>query len=40
MPLVHNNARDFETIRAAMEISPQRFPLVGALQLILCQRSR
>lgn len=36
MPLVHNNAADFETIRSAIEVSPKRFPAVGSLQLIRC----
>jgi predicted nucleic acid-binding protein len=27
IPLVHNNARDFEAIRSAIETSPERFPL-------------
>lgn len=34
MPLVHNNPRDFETIRMAIETSPQRFPTLGPLNLI------
>jgi predicted nucleic acid-binding protein len=36
MPLVHNNAGDFETIRSAIERSPQRFPGLGPLELIRC----
>jgi predicted nucleic acid-binding protein len=36
MPLVHNNAGDFEAIRGAIEISPDRFPTLGSLQLIRC----
>jgi predicted nucleic acid-binding protein len=34
MPLVHHNPRDFETIRMAIETSPQRFPSLGPLNLI------
>ena len=36
MPLVHNNASDFEAIRSAIERSPQRFPNLGPLELIRC----
>ena len=36
MPLIHNNAADFEAIRSAIETSPQRFPKLGPLQLIRC----
>jgi predicted nucleic acid-binding protein len=36
MPLVHNNAADFEPIRSAIELSPQRFPSLGPLELIRC----
>ena len=36
MPLVHNNASDFEAIRTAIEVSPERFPGLGSLQLIRC----
>src|SRR5258708_38774959 len=36
MPLVHNNAADFESIRSAIESSPQRFPNLGPLALIRC----
>ncbi|MGO4883227.1 MAG: type II toxin-antitoxin system VapC family toxin [Bryobacteraceae bacterium] len=34
MPLVHYNPRDFETIRTAIETSPQRFPTLGPLNLV------
>jgi len=34
MSLVHHNPRDFETIRMAIETSPQRFPALGPLNLI------
>ncbi len=36
MPLVHNNAADFEAVRSAIERSPERFPNLGALELIRC----
>lgn len=36
MPLVHNNASDFESIRSAIERSPERFPNLGPLELIRC----
>jgi predicted nucleic acid-binding protein len=36
MSLIHNNAADFETIRGAIEVSPQRFPGLGPLGLIRC----
>jgi len=36
MPLVHNNAADFESIRSAIERSPERFPAPGSLELIRC----
>lgn len=36
LPLVHNNAGDFESIRSAIERSPQRFPGLGPLELIRC----
>ena len=34
MPLVHHNPRDFETIRMAIETSPERFPTLGPLNLL------
>jgi hypothetical protein len=34
--LIHNNTSDFEAIRSAMEVSPERFPRLGPLQLIRC----
>jgi hypothetical protein len=36
MALIHNNAADFESIRSAIERSPQRFPGLGPLQLVRC----
>jgi predicted nucleic acid-binding protein len=36
MPLVHNNAGDFEAIRSAVEIDPARFPGLGPLELVRC----
>jgi predicted nucleic acid-binding protein len=36
MPLIHNNAADFEPIRSAIELSPMRFPGLGPLELIRC----
>jgi len=36
MPLIHNNASDFEHIRGAIERAPQRFPNLGPLELIRC----
>jgi predicted nucleic acid-binding protein len=36
MTLVHNNAQDFESIRKAIETSPERFPTLGPLGLIRC----
>jgi len=36
LPLVHNNAGDFESIRSAIERSPERFPGIGPLELIRC----
>ncbi len=36
MPLIHNNAGDFEGIRSAIELSPERFPNLGPLELIRC----
>jgi len=34
MPLIHDNPEDFEAIRTAIEISPERFPDLGPLNLI------
>jgi hypothetical protein len=34
LPLVHNNAADFEAVRSAIEVSPERFPGLGPLSLI------
>ena len=36
MPLIHNNAADFEPVRSAIERSPVRFPGLGPLELIRC----
>jgi predicted nucleic acid-binding protein len=36
MPIIHNNAGDFEPIRSAIERSPERFPSLGPLELIRC----
>ena len=36
MALIHHNPLDFESIRSAIEISPERFPGLGPLQLIRC----
>ena len=36
LPLIHNNASDFEAIRSAMERAPERFPNLGPLELIRC----
>ena len=36
MPLIHNNAADFEAVRSAIERSPRRFPSLGPLELIRC----
>jgi predicted nucleic acid-binding protein len=36
MPLIHNNASDFEPIRSAIEAAPERFPSLGPLELIRC----
>jgi predicted nucleic acid-binding protein len=34
LPLIHNNAADFEAIRSAIERDPERFPNLGPLELI------
>jgi len=36
LTLIHNNARDFESIRKAIETSPERFPTLGPLDLVRC----
>jgi predicted nucleic acid-binding protein len=36
MPLIHNNAADFEAVRSAIERTPERFPGLGPLELIRC----
>lgn len=35
-PLMHNNPADFEAIRTAIELSPERFPGLGPLELVRC----
>jgi predicted nucleic acid-binding protein len=37
LPLIHNNAADFESIRGAIERFPGRFPDLGPLELIRCR---
>lgn len=34
--LIHNNAADFESIRSAIERTPERFPKLGPLELVRC----
>jgi predicted nucleic acid-binding protein len=36
MRLIHNNAADFEGIRDRLKTSPERFPGLGALNLVRC----
>jgi predicted nucleic acid-binding protein len=36
LPLVHNNAADFEAIRSGIECTPERFPRLGPLELLRC----
>jgi len=36
LPLIHNDAADFESIRGAIERFPRRFPQLGPLELIRC----
>jgi predicted nucleic acid-binding protein len=38
LTLIHNNAADFELIRGSIEKAPGRFPGLGSLELIRCQR--
>ncbi len=40
LPLIHNNAVDFEAIRGAIERAPGRFPNLGPLELIRCRLLR
>jgi len=40
LPLIHNNAAAFETIRGGIERSPGRFPNLGPLELIRCRLLR
>lgn len=37
LPLIHNNAADYESIRSAIERTPSRFPELGPLELIRCE---
>ena len=37
MPLVHNNARDFEPIRDALSVAPVGRPRLGSLRLVDCR---
>ena len=37
MVLIHNNPADFESIRGAIERSPERFPKLGPLELVRCE---
>jgi predicted nucleic acid-binding protein len=37
MVLIHNNPADFESIRGAIERSPERFPKLGPLDLVRCE---
>jgi predicted nucleic acid-binding protein len=36
LPLIHNNAGDFEVVRSAIEQAPERFPGLGPLELTRC----
>jgi predicted nucleic acid-binding protein len=36
LAMIHNNAGDFEAIRGAIELAPERFPNLGPLELIRC----
>ena len=36
LPLIHNNAADFESIRSSIERLPERFPKLGPLELVRC----
>jgi len=38
MPLMHNNPEDFEALRMAIEIQPERLGGVGPLELYRCTR--
>jgi hypothetical protein len=38
LPLIHNNPKDFEALRAVIEQMPERFPGVGPLNLISVKR--
>jgi hypothetical protein len=38
MPLLHDNTKDFEALRVAIEIDPARLPGLGPLELLRCTR--
>lgn len=39
MPLMHNNPEDFEALRMAIEIRPEKLPGLGPLELFRCTRT-
>ena len=38
LSLIHNNTQDFEAIRTAVELHPERFPGLSPLALLRCTR--
>lgn len=38
LPLIHNNPIDFETLRMAVEVEPEKLGYLGPLQLVRCTR--
>jgi predicted nucleic acid-binding protein len=38
LPLIHNNPIDFETLRMAVEVQPEKLGHLGPLQLLRCTR--
>jgi predicted nucleic acid-binding protein len=36
LPLINNNAADFEAVRSSIERNPARFPRLGPLELVRC----